>query len=153
LEALVNAIPEPTIHLVDDDDAVRDSLRILLESYALTVHDYDSAEDFLRCFDRREFGCLILDLHLPIVGGLDLIRIMRDREISMPVVFITGRGDREIRERALEEGAVAFLEKPVQEEALMAAVRDALSGDVGERPLRPAPRVKVSQGLREPSPS
>jgi two-component system response regulator FixJ len=140
----VTAITEPTIHLVDDDDAVRDSLKTLLESYGMVVRDYASAEAFLTNLDSKERGCLILDLHLPIVGGLDLIKIMRQRRIRLPVVFITGRSDKETRARAIEAGAIAFLDKPVPAESLTAAIGLALNAEAG---------VAASSAAERPAPS
>ncbi len=114
------------VHLVDDDDAVRDSLRILLESYGFDVHDYKSATDFLAAAATGATGCLVLDLHLPVLGGLELITLMQQRQMRVPVVFITGRGEREIKERAIKAGATAFLDKPVCEESLVSAIHAAL---------------------------
>jgi two-component system response regulator FixJ len=119
-----------TVHLVDDDDAVRDSVRTLLECYGMDVREYGSALEFLEGEGFREPGCLVLDIHLPVVSGLDLLAAMRARRIAMPVVLMTGRGDKETKERALKAGAVAFLEKPVREDALMEAVRSALESCV-----------------------
>lgn len=116
----------PVIHLVDDDDAVRDSLKTLLESHGGTVLEYSSAPEFLQVLQDKPAGCLLLDLHLPIVSGLDLIEIMRERRIRLPVVLMTGRREEETRARAIRAGAVAFLEKPVREEVLIAAIRSAL---------------------------
>jgi len=116
------------IYLVDDDDAVRDSLKLLLESHGMEVHDFDGVEAFLQGYERGKGACLILDLHLPIVGGLDLIKIMEQRKMALPVIFITGRGDAEVEARALEAGAMAFLEKPINETVLMNAIRTATQG-------------------------
>jgi len=148
----VSLFAQPTIHLLDDDDAVRESLRILLEAHAFKVRDYGSAEEFLRSFRGDQSGCLILDLHLPIVGGLDLIRILRERLISIPVVFITGGSDRDIRRRALDGGAVAFLDKPVGEEPLLAAIRSALASAAAPRLPRPA-SVRAVPEFPGPAPS
>jgi two-component system, LuxR family, response regulator FixJ len=123
----VNTGAEAIVHLVDDDDAVRDSLRTLLDSYGLDVREYKSAVQFLDEGHAAAGGCLVLDLHLPILSGLDLITIMRQRDIRLPVVFITGRSDKEIKERAMRAGAVAFLDKPLREEPLMAAIHSALA--------------------------
>jgi FixJ family two-component response regulator len=131
----VSTASEPSVYLVDDDDAVRDSLKLLLEAHGMAVRDYGSAQDFLGDIDSEEMGCLILDLHLPVIGGLDLIRIMRQRQIGIPVVFITGRSDKETRMRAMQEGAIAFLEKPVCEASLMTAIEEALARSSG-RPRR-----------------
>jgi two-component system response regulator FixJ len=121
------------VHLVDDDDAVRDSLKTLLESYGMEVRDYKSAVEFLEQTGNSVGGCLVLDLHLPVLSGLNLLTIMRQRDMALPVVFITGRSDRETKERAIKAGAVAFLDKPVGETALMAAIDAALARDA--RPL------------------
>src|SRR5262245_22413821 len=93
---------QSVIYLVDDDDAVRDSLKVLLESHGLAVRDYESTDEFLRNLNPGSQGCLILDLHLPILGGLELLRMMRKRKLDLPIIFITGRGDVETRARALE---------------------------------------------------
>jgi two-component system response regulator FixJ len=122
------------VYLVDDDGAVRDSLKILLESYGMAVRDYGSADDFLRNFNPGRKGCVILDLHLPILGGLELLRMMRERKIDLPMIFITGRGDAETRARALEAGATAFFEKPVVEDVLMPAIDRALASRVQMSP-------------------
>jgi FixJ family two-component response regulator len=124
-----------TVYLVDDDDAVRDSLKTLLESYGLEVRDFSSASEFLATAADWETGCLVLDLHLPVVSGLDLLTMLRKRKVSLPVVLITGRGDKETKERALLAGAVAFLDKPVSEDALMAAIDAAFSK---QRPAKSA---------------
>jgi FixJ family two-component response regulator len=140
----LNAAAQPAIHLVDDDDAVRDSLKTLLESYGLTVREYKSAVDFLKAPEVGEPSCLILDLHLPVLSGLDLIGIMRERAVRVPVVFITGRSDKETRERAMRAGAIAFLDKPVSEGPLMAAVCSALTS---------AATCRVYGGVPSPQPS
>jgi two-component system, LuxR family, response regulator FixJ len=123
----VNAVTKTRVYLVDDDDAVRDSLRLLLESYGMEVRDYSSAEDFLREIEEGENSCLISDLHLPVVGGFDLIRIMRRRRIDLPVILITGGSNKDTGALAIKAGVVAILEKPVTEEVLMEAVQAGLS--------------------------
>lgn len=123
----MNGASQPVIRIVDDDDAVRDSLEILLESHGMAVRAYASASDFLAGIDHGESGCLVLDLHLPIVGGLDLLHILRERKLALPVIFITGGSDKKMKARAIDAGAVAFLEKPVSEEPLLAAIRYALA--------------------------
>jgi FixJ family two-component response regulator len=135
------------VHLVDDDDAVRDSLKTLLESYGLDVRDYSSAPEFLANAAARDAGCLVLDLHLPVVSGLDLLAMMRQRKLSLPVVFITGRSDKETKERALRAGAVAFLDKPVKEDALIAALDEALGKNRPRLP-REACGAEVSAALQ-----
>ncbi len=118
--------PRPTIYVVDDDDAVRDSLRILLESYHLAVRDFGSVPEFLDGHAPVENSCLVLDLHLPAMGGFDVMNTLARRGVPLPVIVITGRSDAQTRARALESGAVAFLEKPVDDQALMNAIDSAL---------------------------
>src|SRR5262249_5630134 len=125
------------IYLVDDDDAVRDSLKLLLESHGMEVRDFDGVAAFLKDYQNGKGACLILDLHLPIVGGLDLIKIMEHQKMTLPVIFITGRSDAQVRARAFEAGATAFLEKPVSEAVLMNAIRAATAGAATEVAIAP----------------
>jgi two-component system response regulator FixJ len=142
----VNTRIEATVHLVDDDDAVRDSLKTLLESYGVSVRAYSSGLEFLANATAWETGCLVLDLHLPVVSGLDLLTMMRQRKMQLPVVFITGRSDKETRERALRGGAIAFLDKPVREDALLAAVHTAFGEERGSA-ASTADGVEISPAL------
>jgi two-component system response regulator FixJ len=139
---------EETVVLVDDDDAVRDSLKLLLESHGMAVLDFDGAATFLAGYRNGQGGCLILDLHLPILGGLDLIRMMEQRNIALPVIFITGRSDPGVKARALEAGAVAFLEKPVEEAVLMNAIRMALRS--ATKPASGGPAETAPASPRKP---
>ena len=118
--------PQPTIYVVDDDDAVRDSLKILLESYQLSARDFGSVPEFLDGLRPVDNSCLVLDLHLPAMGGFDVMNTLARRRVPLPVIVITGRSDAQTRARALEAGAVAFLEKPVDDQVLMSAINDAL---------------------------
>jgi two-component system response regulator FixJ len=117
---------QPTIHVVDDDDAVRDSLKILLESYGLAVRDFGTVPDFLDQVEPQGAACLVLDLHLPVMGGFDVMNTLSQRGWRLPVIVITGRGDAQTKARALEAGAAAFLEKPIDHKSLMTAIRAAL---------------------------
>lgn len=101
------------VYVVDDDAGVRDSARALLESYDLAVEVFDSARAFLDGFKEDGKGCLILDLNMPEMSGLELLELLRRREIGLPVIIVTGRGDATSRERAQRAGAFAFLDKPV----------------------------------------
>ena len=93
--------PQPTIYVVDDDDAVRDSLKILLESYQLSVRDFGSVPEFLDGLEPVGNSCLVLDLHLPAMGGFDVMNTLARRGVPLPVIVITGRGDAQTRARAL----------------------------------------------------
>ena len=115
------------IHIVDDDDAVRDSMRALLESLGFEVHDYSSALDFLKRGGEPPRGCLLLDLHMPIMTGIDLLEHMQSEGVSLPTSVITGRGDPLLRERALRSGALALIDKPVTDEVLLGAIGRAFA--------------------------
>jgi two-component system response regulator FixJ len=115
------------IYIVDDDDAVRDSLRLLLEAHGMTVEDFASAVDFVAAYSARPHSCLILDLHLPEMGGLDYLASLGEDGPELPVIMVTGRGDDASRERAFKLGASEFLEKPVDNRELLSAIERALA--------------------------
>lgn len=119
--------PRPSIvHIVDDDEAVRDSTRALLESYGIEVRAYSSAGEFLAAGTVKSQGCVLLDLHMPGMGGLELLETLRYRGSKVPVIAITGRGDTGLRERAVRAGALTLLEKPVADERLLDSLALAL---------------------------
>ena len=115
-----------TVFLVDDDEPVRDSLKTLLESYSMPVEDFPSCPEFLERFDGHDTGCLVLDLHLPVMSGLEFMERYGSRLKDMPVILITGRGDPATKARALEAGVIAFIEKPFDDERLVDLIRTAL---------------------------
>jgi FixJ family two-component response regulator len=116
---------ERTVHIVDDDAAVRDSMRALLESCGLTVRDYASAPEFLADYHQNAGDCLLLDIHMPGMSGLDLLEILHGRKSVLPVIAITGRSDAAIRSRAAGAGAMAVFDKPVDEDKLLGAIEAA----------------------------
>ena len=115
------------IFIVDDDDAVRDSLRLLLEAHGMTVEDFESAAGFAAAYRRHPRACLILDLHLPVMGGLEYLASLAPDGPELPVIIVTGRGDDASRARAFDLGAVGFLEKPVNEHELLSTIDHALA--------------------------
>ncbi len=117
----------PLISVVDDNDSVRESLRGLLRSVKFGVEAFASAEEFLSSGRVPEPDCLILDVRMPGMGGLELQRRLVSSHPQMPVIFISAHGDEELRSRALRGGAVDYLLKPFSEEALLNAVQTALS--------------------------
>ena len=114
-----------TVYIVDDDADVRESARALLESYDLTVQDFPSARAFLDAFKPNGKACLLLDLNMPEMGGLELMAQLRRLEIGIPVIIVTAQGDPHVQEQAQDAGAFAFLEKPV-DDSLLATVDRAL---------------------------
>ena len=125
----------PTVFLVDDDAAVRDALGVLFRTEGLTVSAYASAESFLATCPLDVCGCLVLDLHMPGMGGIELQKALSEQNILLPVIFLTGHGDIPMSVRALKAGAVDFLEKPANPDVLLARVRDALAQDLRHRTI------------------
>lgn len=115
-----------TVFIVDDDPAMRDSLKWLLQSEGLSVETHATAEAFLDTYDPIRPGCLILDVRLPGISGLDLQDELRARGITLPVVIVTGYGEPATKSRALRAGALDFIEKPLSVELLLGRIRQAL---------------------------
>ncbi len=114
------------VHIVDDDEAVRQSLAFMLSSAGLAVRVYDSALAFLSGLASPQSGCLITDIRMPGMSGIDLLKTLRDKSVSMPAIVITGHGDVPLAVEAMKAGAVDFIEKPFEEEAILSAVKRAL---------------------------
>ena len=110
------------VFVVDDDDAVRDSIKVLLEVHGIEVEDYDSTGAFVSGYRQPACGCLILDQHLPQVSGVDFLKSPAGQSLGIPVILITGRGDTALAERAREAGVAEYLQKPVSKQLLLAAV-------------------------------
>ena len=116
----------PLISIVDDDDSLRNSLNNLLRSVGYRTEGFSSAEEFLSSNKLNHTDCLILDVRMPAMNGLDLQRHLVATHSRVPIVFITSHADDDARTRALEAGAVAFLYKPCREETLLEAIGSAL---------------------------
>ncbi len=116
----------PTVYIVDDDAAVRDGLKALLTVSGYTLATFDSAESFLAAIDRKATGCAVLDIRMPGMSGLDLQRELKKRSIALPVIIITGHGDVPLAVAALKAGAVDFIEKPFDSDALIDSIEEAL---------------------------
>ncbi|HEY1484117.1 MAG TPA: response regulator [Candidatus Acidoferrum sp.] len=117
------------VFIIDDDAAVRESIQDLLEATGLRSESFGTAEEFLRCKRPDGPSCLVLDVNLPGVNGLDFQRRLADAGLRIPIIFITGHGDIPMTVKAMKSGAVEFLTKPFQERDLMDAVRQALDRD------------------------
>ncbi len=123
--------PEPIIYVIDDDDAVRQSLEFLLKTAGMTVRGFEHAKAFLDILPRVEHGCVITDVRMPGMSGIDLLRSLKDTNPELPVIVITGHGDISLAVEAMKIGAIDFLEKPFDDDQLIAAVRAALNRDAG----------------------
>lgn len=133
---MVAAPENPLIHVVDDDDQFRASMARLLSAAAYRVRTYGSTGEFLLNDIADAPGCLLLDFHLPGPSGLDLQSTLLRRDIPLPIVFLSGRGDVPVAVQAMKAGAVDFLTKPVSREQLLAAVAKALALDAEARAAR-----------------
>ena len=124
---------EPTVFIVDDDDAVCDALGMLLRASGMSVETFNSAQAFLNIYRPQRTGCLLLDIRMPGMSGLDLQDELHKRRYAIPIVFLTGHGDVPLAVRALKRGAADFIEKPHEEERLVLAVANALHSDAAQR--------------------
>jgi FixJ family two-component response regulator len=131
----VNA-PEPSVFIVDDDPSVREALTGLFRSVGLRAQSFSSAQEFLQYRRPDVPSCLILDVRLPGVSGLDLQRELARRGQEIPIIFITGHGDIPMSVRAMKAGAVEFLPKPFRDQDLLDAIGQALQRDIAARQQR-----------------
>jgi FixJ family two-component response regulator len=126
----------PTVFVVDDDSSMRDALRNLFRSVGLNVETFGVAQEFLSRERSKGPGCLVLDIRLPGLSGLDLQRQLADANIQIPIVFITAHGDIQMSVRAMKAGAVEFLTKPFRDQDLLDAVQQAVDRDRATRILQ-----------------
>jgi FixJ family two-component response regulator len=120
---------KPTIFIVDDDPSIRLALENLVSSMGQQAETYAAAQDFLRDCPRNPAGCLVLDVHMPGLSGLDLQSELSHAGIHLPIIFITGHGDIPTTVRAMKAGAVEFLTKPVSDSEILSAINQALERD------------------------
>jgi two-component system response regulator FixJ len=142
---------ERLVHVIDDDPGMRDSLLFLLESAGMEVVTYDSALTFLEAHPGEVQGCVVTDVRMPEMTGLQLIRLLKGRGSRAPMIVITGHGDVPMAVEAMREGVVDFLEKPFEEEALLVSIRRALDGAQADA-SRDQERLKVKAALESLSP-
>jgi two-component system response regulator FixJ len=136
----------PRVHVVDDDEAVRSSLRFLIRSVGLQAQAYDSAQEFLKSYDPRQPGCLLLDVRMPGMSGLELQQELNRRGATLPVIFITGHGDVPMAVAAMQYGAFDFLQKPFRDQDLLDRVQRAMARDAESR-SRLAARAEIRSRL------
>jgi two-component system response regulator FixJ len=121
--------PEPLVYVIDDDDAVRQSLEFLLKTAKIKAQSFDSAKAFLEVLPQVKSGCIITDIRMPEMTGIDLLRHVKELKLDIPVIVITGHGDIALAVEAMKAGAVDFLEKPFDDEMILSSVRAALNKD------------------------
>jgi two-component system, LuxR family, response regulator FixJ len=132
-----------TVFVVDDDDAVRNSLRMLLKSAGLSTEVAGSAQEFLTRYDTAQPGCLVLDVRMPGMSGLEMQHELNVRGAAIPVIFITGHGDIPMAVEAMQHGAFDFLQKPFRDQELLDRVQRALTRDTEYRTrLRQTDRIR-----------
>jgi FixJ family two-component response regulator len=127
---------DPLVWVVDDDEAMRSSLKWLIESVGMRVESFDSADGFLRGHYPGRFGCLLLDVRMPGMSGLELLDHLQKEQMLPPTIIITGHGDVPMAVRAMKVGAVDFIEKPFNDEVLLDAIRHALLAEEERRTTR-----------------
>jgi len=119
----------PTVFIVDDDSGVRSSIRVLMKSVGLPAMPYASAKEFLEAYHPHQAGCLVLDIRMPGMSGLELQEMLNDRGAVIPVIFITGHGDIPMAVEAMRHGAFDFLQKPFRDQDLIDRIQKALARD------------------------
>lgn len=119
--------PEPTIYIVDDDEDLRHSICFLVELAGLTAKMCASANEFLQEYDPTKPGCLLVDVHMPGMSGLELQALLKTKQLSLPVIIITGNADVQMAVQAMKVGALDFIEKPLDNDLLLARIRDCVS--------------------------
>lgn len=124
------------VYVVDDDDAVRDSLGFLLRSIGLECELYASAIEFLERYDAQRHACLVADIRMPGLSGLELQQVLNERKAAIPIVFITGHGDVPMAVAAMKAGAKDFIQKPFRDQDLIDRIHKALEQDKESRASR-----------------
>jgi len=147
----MNSEPTPTVFVVDDDQAMRSSLKWLIESIGMQVKTYGSADEFLNSYFPGRVGCLLLDVRMPGMSGLDLQAHLAQEDSRLPVIIITGHGDVSMAVKAMKSGAVDFIEKPFHDEELLTSIRNALEFDEKRRALQ-SRRAEIAVRLAELTP-
>src|SRR5918994_2677318 len=128
-----SSLARPTIFVVDDDAAVRDALKLLLRSVGHAVETFGSGQEFLDGYNDDRAGCLVLDIRMPGMSGLELQQKLNERHSILPIIFITGHGDVPMAVEAMQAGAVDFIQKPFRDQDLIDRINQALEKDSSNR--------------------
>lgn len=125
-----------TVYIVDDDQAIRHAMELLMRSVGLSYEIFHSGDDFLSGYDSDRAGCLVLDIRMPGLGGLELQEKLNELGSTLPVIFITGHGDVPMAVEAMQKGAIDFIQKPFRDQDLLDRISDALKTDQERRSAR-----------------
>ncbi len=134
----MNTAPKPksTVYIVDDDQAIRHAMELLMRSVGLDYEIFHSADDFLASHINDRAGCLVLDIRMPGLGGLELQEKLNELGSTLPIIFITGHGDVPMAVEAMQKGAIDFIQKPFRDQELLDQVSEALKTDQERRSAR-----------------
>lgn len=143
--------PNTLVYLVDDDFSVRDSLSLLIESTGQAVRCFESADGFLDDYDPEQAGCLVLDVRMPGMGGLELQEEMVRRDFAIPIIFISGHADVPDSSKAFRAGAVDYMEKPFDSKTLLTRMQEAIQKDLDTRVYQ-AEKRKLKKRLGQLTP-
>ena len=121
------------VHVVEDDDAVRDSLQMMLESIGYRVQAFASADSFLDAYSQDMAGCIVLDIRMPGMNGMELHRKLNEINSILPIIFVTGHGDVPMAVEAMQQGALDFVQKPYREQELLDKISQAMTLDQENR--------------------
>lgn len=146
-----NAAVPQVVHVIDDDEALRESLAFLLRSAKLEVRSFDSAKAFLDVLPVAALGCVITDVRMPDMSGIELLRRLKELKLDVPVIVITGHGDITLAVEAMKMGAADFFEKPFDDDLLLASVRAALRQQE-DQTKRGAERAEIEHRISSLSP-
>jgi len=141
-----NAVAQPVVHIIDDDEGLRESLAFLLRSAAFEVKSFESAKAFLDVLPHAAPGCIITDVRMPDISGIELLRRLKELKIGVPVIVITGHGDIALAVEAMKIGAADFFEKPFDDDLLVASVRAVLRQREGQT-KRGAKRAEIEHRI------
>ena len=141
-----NPATAPAVHIIDDDQALRELLAFLLRAAQLEVRSFDSAKTFLDALPDASLGCVITDIRMPDMSGIELLRRLKELKIGVPVIVITGHGDIALAVEAMKIGAADFFEKPFNDDQLVASVRAALQQQQGQT-KRDAERAEIEHRI------
>lgn len=124
---------EPTVFVVDDDSAVLKGLQLLIKSVGMNVEIYLSAQEFLDSYDPVRPGCLVLDIRMPAMSGLELQEMLQKKKVRIPIIIITGYGDVPVAVQAMKKGAVDLIEKPFSDQVLLDRIQNSIAEDIQAR--------------------